>query len=143
MTIWPGCRPLVIWSRSAKPVGTPVREPSRLAIDSISSSARVDLRHRKSSLVRRSVTSNISAWARSTPSSTSEDVAELGDAHARLDEAAHRPPGHDLRVVAGIRRSGHRIYEGVQIRRATHAIEHPRLVSSAATLTVSAGSPRP
>ena len=37
--IWPGCRPLVSESRSAKPVGTPVIAPPRLPIASISSSA--------------------------------------------------------------------------------------------------------
>ena len=39
ITIWPGCRPLVSSSRSAKPVGTPIMSPSRLLIASISSSA--------------------------------------------------------------------------------------------------------
>jgi hypothetical protein len=37
--IWPGCRPLVRESRSAKPVGTPVIAPPRLPIASISSRA--------------------------------------------------------------------------------------------------------
>ena len=37
--IWPGCRPLVSASRSAKPVGTPVSAPPRLPMASISSSA--------------------------------------------------------------------------------------------------------
>jgi hypothetical protein len=39
ITIWPGCRPLVSSSRSAKPVGTPIISPSRLLIASISSRA--------------------------------------------------------------------------------------------------------
>ena len=38
MTIWPGCRPLVSSSRSAKPVGTPARPAPRDSMASISSS---------------------------------------------------------------------------------------------------------
>ena len=39
MIIWPGCRPLVSWSRPAKPVGMPVICPSRPRAASISSMA--------------------------------------------------------------------------------------------------------
>ena len=37
MIIWPACRPLVIWSSSEKPVGTPTLAPPREEIASISS----------------------------------------------------------------------------------------------------------
>ena len=56
-------------------------------------------------------------------------VAELGDPHAGLDQAAaDRLLGDDLGVVAGIRSRRHRLDQGVQIRGAADPVEHPAAV---------------
>src|SRR5690606_27290217 len=44
-------------------------------------------------------------------------VSHLGDARARLDQAAqHRALVDDLRVVRRVGRRGHRLHQGVQVR---------------------------
>ncbi len=78
-------------------------------------------------MVRRSATSKISAWARSTTSATSwpsRRVAVLDDAGARFDEAAqHGFLGDDLGVVAGVGGRGYRLGERDQVGGTAEALE--------------------
>ena len=128
--IWPGCRPLVAASRSAKPVGTPSATPPREAMASISSI--VGCRSSSSGdvvLAGAALGDLVDGGLGAV-----DDVVDLGalvavvaqlhDPGAGLDQPAQdRLLGDDLGVVGGVGRGGHRGDQRVQVRRAAEPDE--------------------